>query len=413
MKGALLPLPALLAAAGAIALPQKRDLTFDYSNDKVYGVNLGGWFVLEPWITPSMFPDDQDSVVDEYTLTQYLGSNAQSTMEKHWDSWITEDDFQQIASAGLNHVRVPIGYWAVTLEDGDPYVQGQLYRLDDAVTWARGAGLKMLIDLHGVPGSQNGFDNSGRKGSIDWQQVDSSDSTTKDVIDYLANRYASASDVVTSIEAVNEPMSSSLDMGAVKQYYYDAWGTIRNHNPDTALVIHDAFEDINTYWNGFMSGNSGVNNVILDTHIYQVFSDDEVAMSPSDHVSTACGQAGRLASTDKWTIVGEWTGAQTDCAQWLNGKGVGARYDGSYPGSSQVGSCDGKYTGSVDDLSSDDKANIRSLIEAQLDAYAAHTGWIYWTWKAESAPEWNMQAQIAGGLFPQPLDDRQYPGQCG
>ena len=141
-------LTALLAASAA-ALPQKRDLTWDYSNDKVYGVNLGGWFVLEPWITPSMFPADQDAVVDEYTLMQYLGSNAQSTMENHWDTWITEADFTAIAKAGLNHVRIPIGYWAVTKQSGDPYVQGQLYRLDNAVTWARTAKLKMLIDLHG------------------------------------------------------------------------------------------------------------------------------------------------------------------------------------------------------------------------------------------------------------------------
>jgi glucan 1,3-beta-glucosidase len=263
-----------------------------------------------------------------------------------------------------------------------------------------------------VPGSQNGFDNSGRRGSINWQNVDPSDNATKTVIDYLANRYASASDVVTSIELVNEPMGWSLNMNQVKQYYYDGWGTIRTHNPDTAVVIHDAFQNINS-WNGFMNGASGLNNVILDTHIYQIFSDAEVAMSPSQHVSTACGQAGNLRSTDKWTIVGEWTGAQTDCAQWLNGKGIGARYDGSYSGSSRVGSCDGKYQGTVAGLSSDDKKNIRSLIEAQLDAYAAHTGWIFWTWKAESAPEWNMQALIAGGLFPQPLNDRQYPGQCG
>lgn len=263
-----------------------------------------------------------------------------------------------------------------------------------------------------VPGSQNGFDNSGRRGPINWQNVDPSDSATKAVIDYLANRYASASDVVTSIELVNEPLGSSLNMDQVKQYYYDGWGTIRNHNPDTVVVIHDAFQNINS-WNGFMNGASGLNDVMLDTHIYQIFSDAEVAMSPSQHVSTACGQAGNLQSTDKWTIVGEWTGAQTDCAQWLNGKGVGARYDGSYPGSSQIGSCDGKYQGTVAGLSSDDKKNIRSLIEAQLDAYAAHTGWIFWTWKAESAPEWNMQALIAGGLFPQPLSDRQYPGQCG
>lgn len=42
----------------------KRDLKFDFNGDKVRGVNLGGWFVLEPWITPSVFEDTPDNVVD-------------------------------------------------------------------------------------------------------------------------------------------------------------------------------------------------------------------------------------------------------------------------------------------------------------------------------------------------------------
>ncbi len=34
--------------------------------------------------------------------------------------------------------------------------------------WANEIGLKILLDLHGAPGSQNGFDNSGRRGDILW-----------------------------------------------------------------------------------------------------------------------------------------------------------------------------------------------------------------------------------------------------
>lgn len=130
-------------------------MAFDYNNDKVRGVNLGGWFVLEPWITPSIFSDwaDSTTVVDEYTYTQTLGkTEAESRLTAHWNSWITQSDFNQIAAAGLNHVRIPIGYWAVAPLDGDPYVQGQLAVLDQAIGWARSAGIKVLLDLHGAPG---------------------------------------------------------------------------------------------------------------------------------------------------------------------------------------------------------------------------------------------------------------------
>jgi glucan 1,3-beta-glucosidase len=140
----------LVTAQGAPTTPWKRGLAFDYNSQKVRGVNLGGWFVLEPWITPSLFESvNDDSVIDEYTLTKKWGSQAQSRMEKHWDSWITKDDFAAIAKAGLNHVRIPVGYWAVKKAPNDPYVSGQLSRLDKAITWAKNNGLKVLIDLHG------------------------------------------------------------------------------------------------------------------------------------------------------------------------------------------------------------------------------------------------------------------------
>jgi glucan 1,3-beta-glucosidase len=128
--------------------PQKRDLKFDYNGQKVRGVNLGGWFVLEPWITPSLF--EGNDAKDEYTLTQILGKDAAySKLSHHWNTFITQDDFSQIAAAGLNHVRIPIGYWSVEPIDGEPFVQGAYEKFKEALDWANGAGLKVIIDLHG------------------------------------------------------------------------------------------------------------------------------------------------------------------------------------------------------------------------------------------------------------------------
>ncbi|KAG8533611.1 uncharacterized protein KY384_001351 [Bacidia gigantensis] len=386
------------APAPLSVLLNKRGIAFDYNNNKVRGVNLGGWFVLEPWITPSLF-NLGDDVVDEYTFSAKLGKDqAYSKLSDHWNTWITQADFNAIASAGLNHVRIPIGYWAVAPINGDPYVQGQLNVLDQAINWARGAGLKVLIDLHGAPGSQNGFDNSGKYGTIGWQQGDTVQKTL-DAINGLASRYKGATDTVTSIQLLNEPLGSSLSLDGIKTFYDSGYKTVTQNSQDFATTIHDAFQDFQQYWNGQFTPSAGYQNVILDTHQYQIFSPSEVSRSPSDHVKAACDLGPKLASTDKWTIVGEWTGAQTDCAKWLNGYGKGARYDGTFQGSSKVGSCDGKYTGTVDALSSDDKNNIRSFVEAQLDAYEKHTGWFFWTWKTESAPEWDMQALLKGGCF--------------
>lgn len=329
-------------------------------------------------------------MVDEYTLTQSLGpSAAQSVLNSHWATWITEDDFTEISSMGLNHVRIPIGYWALAPIAGDPYVQGQLSYLDLAVGWARTAGIKVLLDLHGAPGSQNGFDNSGRAGAIDWAQGDTIDQTNA-ALSALAGRYAADSDVVTAIELLNEPMSPTIGLSTVQSFYWSGEAAVRAKNGNTAVVIHDGFANIDSAWNGFMNTASGVSNVILDTHIYQIFSDGEVSRTPSQHIANACSNIASIEQTDKWTIVGEWTGAQTDCALWLNGYNKGARYDGSFDGSNGgqgYGSCEDKQTGTVDGMLPIDKTNLRMFVEAQMDAYETHTGWIFWTWKNEAAPE--------------------------
>ena len=53
------------------------------------GVNLGGWLVIEKWITPSLFKDS--SVADEYDLHLNIGSDLPKL---HYESFITDSDFR-------------------------------------------------------------------------------------------------------------------------------------------------------------------------------------------------------------------------------------------------------------------------------------------------------------------------------
>jgi len=401
----------LSAAAGLLALssasplqPMRRAPSFAYGSEKVRGVNTGGWFVLEPWITPSLF--EGNAAKDEWTFTELFGKEgAKAKLEQHWNSWFTQDDFRQMAAAGLNHVRIPIGYWSVLPREGDPYVQGAYEKLGEALDWASGAGLKVMIDLHGAPESQNGFDNSGKYGNVGWGQGDSVDYTIK-VLNKIRDDHASHP-AVSSIQLLNEPLGPNMNMDTVRQFYMDGWGNLKDSN--VAVAFHDAFQGV-TSWNNW---GAGMWDLLLDTHHYEIFTNEFVKMDLNTHIKTACDFGNQMASTGKNTISGEWTGGITDCAKWLNGKDKGARYDGTLSGSSYVGSCAGKSTGSVAALSSDDKNNVGRFIEAQLDAYEKAAGWIFWTWKTEGAPEWDMQDLLANGLFPQPLTSRKYPGQCG
>ena len=55
-------------------------------------------------------------------------------------------------------MRIPIGYWAYEVAPDEPYIQGQHEYLLKAIQWAGYYGLKVIVDLHGVPGSQNGYE---------------------------------------------------------------------------------------------------------------------------------------------------------------------------------------------------------------------------------------------------------------
>lgn len=102
-------------------------------------------------------------IVDEWTLCNVLGNQTahDEVLKPHWDSWVGLADFQKIKASGFNLVRIPVGHWAY--DDLGPYARGAAPYIDKAIGWARQTGLKVMIDLHGAPGSQNGFDNSGHR----------------------------------------------------------------------------------------------------------------------------------------------------------------------------------------------------------------------------------------------------------
>lgn len=399
-------------AALALTLPSKRSTSWDYANNKVLGVNLGGWFVLEPYITPSLFePFGNDIPIDEYHFTQMLGKEqALQKLQEHWLTWYTEDDFKAMKQAGLNHVRIPIGYWAFRLLDDDPYVQGQVEFLDMAIEWARNNDLKVWIDLHGAPGSQNGFDNSGLRDTIDFQSSANIDVTLTALQD-IFNKYGAwdYEDVITGIELLNEPLGPCIDMDLLKQYYQ--WGYLNMRSVSlNNVIVHDAFMPFN-YWDSELILDQGYWDVIVDHHHYQVFSSGELSRSIDEHVEVACSWGYGAKSEYHWNVAGEFSAALTDCAYWLNGVYRGARWEGQYDNSPYYGLCENYVD--VNKWSDEHRVNMRKYLESQLDAFEQTGGWIFWNWKCEDAIEWDMSKLIEAGVFPQPLSDRQYYNQCG
>lgn len=59
---------------------------------KSCSVNLGGWFVLEPFITPTLFQKYQPAAVDEWTISTAMAadtaSGGLSQLENHYKTFI-------------------------------------------------------------------------------------------------------------------------------------------------------------------------------------------------------------------------------------------------------------------------------------------------------------------------------------
>jgi aryl-phospho-beta-D-glucosidase BglC (GH1 family) len=82
--------------------------------------------------------------------------------KKHFDTFITEKDIQNIASMGADHIRLPIDYNVIENDDG--FVESGFEYIDQAMIWCQKNALNLVLDLHKTPGysfddgeNENGF----------------------------------------------------------------------------------------------------------------------------------------------------------------------------------------------------------------------------------------------------------------
>ena len=151
----------------------------------IHGTNLGNWLVLEKWMKPDLFESSRTE--DETWLARKLPPEEfAAKLKEHRDTYVTEDDFSYIASQGLNMVRLPVPYF--TFGDRAPFV-GCVEYIDKAFDWAEKYGLQILLDLHTVPYSQNGYDNGGLTGVCKWCKYPEEVEFALTVLERLAQRY--------------------------------------------------------------------------------------------------------------------------------------------------------------------------------------------------------------------------------
>ncbi len=134
---------------------------------KLRGVNLGNYFIIEPWMLGNgtyqqQFPDD-------WTIRQKMGSDAPGLIETYQQTYLQDVDFDNIMRTGSSVVRLPIYYRDIREIDDQtgqwmPATQFNFAAVDRIVNLAADRGLYVLLDLHGAPGAQNNEFHAGRQG---------------------------------------------------------------------------------------------------------------------------------------------------------------------------------------------------------------------------------------------------------
>lgn len=329
------------------------------------GVNLGGWLLLERWMTPRLFAGT--TAKDEYTFMQTPG--AQAKLRQHQREFIVEEDWRWLHDNGIDIVRLPIGYWAL---DGDGPLRPCIGKLDWAVQMAKKYHIKLLICMHGAPGSQNGHDHSGRIGPIDWHRDKKNQIKTVDILKQIAQRYHNQPSV-WGIELLNEP-KMKLWQPTLRRFYSQAYQSITEvARPGLVTVFSDAFTP--RLMNGALRAQPGF-PVMMDHHWYHFFIIPQLQRWIPLSVYgwwlkyIKSPLIGRLSRSQP-VIIGEWSGV------------MGSRKLHRYPKSQR-------------------KALVGWHFRVQQSAYSSAYAYIYWSYKNHSPGVHNFRSQVEDGWIKLP-----------
>jgi glucan 1,3-beta-glucosidase len=398
----------------------------------LYGANAGGHLIVEKWMTPDLF--EETNATDQWSLDQTEGAEAR--LKEHWETYYTKDDFAAMKKWGLNAVRIPIGFWAYD-NAKTPFLQGADAYLERMIEWCRDFGLWVLVDCHGSPGSQNGFDNSGRSGVAKWQKKKNLHRSIA-VLKTMAAKYGSMeyADVVYGLQLVNEPISwDNSTIEVTQKWTKKAYKSVRAvaENPDFVITMHDGFEgpskwiDVGNAIKGNSSrpatavftfgnptkGNSSrptIAGFALDTHLYQNQVESDKWLTQPEHIAKACDWVNTNLLPQNTTnsslpvFVGEFSAGTDICAN----------PDGSTVAGTtcSIDGCQCQNNVDMQWWNQPLKDATRQFLEAELEAFEKGAqGWFVWSWKGPGA--WGMENLIKYGVVGENVEDRKYRGQCG
>eukprot|EP00927_Polykrikos_kofoidii_P062298 TRINITY_DN57100_c0_g1_i1.p1 TRINITY_DN57100_c0_g1~~TRINITY_DN57100_c0_g1_i1.p1 ORF type:complete len:840 (-),score=121.37 TRINITY_DN57100_c0_g1_i1:84-2603(-) len=339
------------------------------------GVNLGGWFLLEPGPCDDFWanlPPQAQATSCEWDCCEALDpAEAQRLLTEHRRTYFGKADFDQMRAAGVTHVRLPIGAWCIVgPQPGEPYVGPCLEALDRAIDLLEASGLRVLLDLHGCVGGESGEPPSGRKNE-GWTPICWDPSASLLALSTLAERYAGRI-CICGICVANEP-AESIPGEDLARYYISAVREIRRAGMragEVAVLLpvfpENRLLEFLGLWEKYYSK---FDDCVFDFHFYQCFGCGWGCMSLDVHIQQATKRRAVLERAPS-CCVSEWSVA--------------------LPGEVELNS-----------------HVYSSFAEAQLEAYETAThGWFFWTWKDSAGLAWNFRDCLDQGILKMPEGGR-------
>ncbi|KAJ3794347.1 glycoside hydrolase superfamily [Lentinula aff. detonsa] len=402
-KGEAPARPDSLSGINLLPLAQPPSSRHVYRFRKQHGVNLGSWFTLENWLTPSLSQHAAEPKSSEMDVLRGLGpQRAKSVLENHWAHFIDEGDWNWLVEHGINTVRIPVSYYHFLPGHHDPevrqlmqgteyesfanvYVNAWKYIVSNAIQAAHEHQIGVLIDLHAAPGAQNTDSHSGLSGGKAglWDSKEYQRRTVQ-ILVALAKEIGKYDNVV-GLELLNEPKNNNRLMS----WYDEAIVAIHNglgpQAQEPPIYISDAWDT--NWYSKFVNNHSNPESfLVLDHHLYRCFTTQDQGKSASQHAgevhpSNNGPSASMLANASKETqgsiIIGEWSAA-------LNPASLSSYSDHESKLAAQ-----------------------REWGHAQWEAYEQWcAGWFFWTLKKEGGSDrgWCYYTAVEQGVLPAQVD---------
>ncbi|PQE25725.1 hypothetical protein CJF30_00000445 [Rutstroemia sp. NJR-2017a BBW] len=363
-----------------------------------FGTNLGGIYVLEKWLFPSLFPDSCKATPLVLASIQTHGiPQTLSTLSAHRSNPLTPSDLTWfLHTAHGTSIRLPIGYFSLPAQFSTqtPFAPfTELYTpvwpsILSIIRLLHTYQIGILIDLHSLPGGANPSPHSGTSSSTAslWNNPQNL-TLAKSALLFLVSELRSEENII-GIQLCNEALHGAAEMG-MYSWYEDVLSSVNEIDPSIPIYISDAWdlaEAVKWCRGRDWRGKEGGNPVVIDTHRYYTFSEEDRNRSPQEIISSVACEFGELEKLrEKRAAGGEIAG----------GEGEVDVIVGEY-------SCvlDTKSWSRVPDLEESKAGLVRQFGQTQCEKFEKATaGAYFWTWKMQwmDGGEWGFVEQVERG----------------